>query len=81
MSAVAPGALCSCGVCVRVRVHVCVCVSCNQATRRSGPQAFCPCRLHPEPSRTRLSYHPSIHSRSYHMIIHLFSRLCSPAGM
>ena len=88
MSTVAPWGSVFVRVCVRARVCMCVCVYLvTRQPERSGPQAFCPCRLHrAPPGRAYLSWqhscihsfiHPSIHSRSLHMIIHLFSRLCS----
>lgn len=83
MSAVAPwGSVCACCVCV---LHVCVCVSCNQATGVLRPPGLLPLPLQTawSPSWQGISgsaafvhssIHPPIHSRSLHIIIHLFSR-------
>lgn len=82
MSTVAPWG----SVFVRVCVCACVCVSCNQATRVLRPPGLLPLQAARSPAWQGITglaafmhsfIHPSIHSHSLHMIIHLFSRLCS----
>lgn len=73
--------------CVRaVRVHVCVCVSCNQATRALRAPGLLPLQAAQSPawwgtSELAAFIHPSIHSRSLHMIIHFWALFTKATGM